>query len=686
MNLNKLFKFGLSICLLSLYSLNSSHKAYALSEVILYNPNQDVFTTTATSNGNRRMLLIGNFTDYTMNPSPTFPKSISYLKFNIDITRPILEAKLHIFVYASNSSISVYATKITAPWPESINYPGPTTYGNYGQVYIPKHNATNSTDLKEIIISINPNIFNGSSYGLALRPTNDPNDLGIAFCSSNSDSFCTSRYKPILEITYNIPPTNTPIPTATNTPKPTHTPTAIPTLKQTIRPITTKVIKTTSPTNTNTINPTSTPTKLIIPTPTSIVITPVISNTGSITINYYMNSKSTKVGLINLSPPIINSISANSQGKIIINGNNIANNGSIKSTVNITYSSYYEALKNCNTNEFQVFINTNSRTCIQNELGIKSFWDWRNKHIANCGYSIPVYTQYCLASIYTNFRNTNTINIESKINQATLEAYNQYNLKIAIDNVQLFQDKFNTIISKTDAIKIRFKLGISISHSLLPRTIQIYPIDTQFSKVYSTPINTLKILPLAYFNQYLEPNMSYYPKDGWQMCGAASAVIASSGFNKLTYVKEDDHNLKKLMYSDSLIDKNGIKCGFNKGGAFSLTNINCNTNSGAGVQRYLSYYGLKSNYISKIDYDLIKVAINNGHPIVFGYGDRDDRKFGHIAIIVGYTKDNNVIVHDTYTNTQKLGRGWKSYLSGKNSEYNIFNPKWPIGFLLEVFN
>src|SRR6185369_13001616 len=104
--------------------------------------------------------------------------------------------------------------------------------------------------------------------------------------------------------------------------------------------------------------------------------------------------------------------------------------------------------------------------------------------------------------------------------------------------------------------------------------------------------NEKHILQIAYFNQYLEPNGKSFPAAGYMMCGAASAVIAANNFHKITYKTGDEHNLKQFMYADPLIDKKGIKCGANKGGAFSYTNLNCNTNYVGGIQAYLKFYGL----------------------------------------------------------------------------------------------
>jgi len=193
-----------------------------------------------------------------------------------------------------------------------------------------------------------------------------------------------------------------------------------------------------------------------------------------------------------------------------------------------------------------------------------------------------------------------------------------------------------------------------------------------------------KIIHTAYFNQYLEPNGSNYPATGYKMCGAAAAVIAISKFNK-PITSTDDHAYKQYMYKDSFIDKNSPTCGSNQGGAFQLTNVNCSMSYAGGIQKYITAYGLHSTSTTNISFAFVKSAIDKGHPIIFGMTDSNDRSFGHIATIVGYTYSNDIVVQDTYTNVQGLGRGWKSYYTGNLVVYNLFSSRWPINYLIEVY-
>ena len=194
-----------------------------------------------------------------------------------------------------------------------------------------------------------------------------------------------------------------------------------------------------------------------------------------------------------------------------------------------------------------------------------------------------------------------------------------------------------------------------------------------------------KRLNAAYFNQYLEPNGSTFPAKGNSMCGAASGVVALSIFNKpIYYTGTNDYSFKVYMYKDPAIDKNGIPCGTNQGGAWTYTNINCGMSYAGGIQKYLQFYKQGNIFTYVKDFNFVKAAIDKGHPVIFNMGDSTDKNFGHIATIVGYTNDKKIIVHDTYTNIQAYGRGWRSYDTGKYAVYDLFSTRWPIGYLMEV--
>lgn len=191
-------------------------------------------------------------------------------------------------------------------------------------------------------------------------------------------------------------------------------------------------------------------------------------------------------------------------------------------------------------------------------------------------------------------------------------------------------------------------------------------------------------LNAAYFNQYLEPNGKNFPAAGWKMCGAASGVIALSVFNKPIRYTGNDRDFKVFMYKDASIDKNGTPCGANQGGAWTYTSTGCGMSYLGGIQKYLQFYKQNSSVTYKKDFNFVKKAIDRGHPVIFNMSDSTDSGFGHIATIIGYTSDKKLVVQDTYTNIQALGRGWKSYETGKSVIYDLFSTRWPIGYLLEV--
>jgi hypothetical protein len=417
-----------------------------------------------------------------------------------------------------------------------------------------------------------------------------------------------------------------------------------------------------------------------------IPITPPkpIEQTGNVYLNYNMHSKLYTIQSIVLPVPILENAQRNAQNQILISGIHTAPNLHATATIQFNYSNLYEAITDCQTNEFELYFNMDKRLCIEQNMGIASYSDWRNKVLADCGYAIPIYTSSCMSNIYTNSRNTKTQTIALNTASVNFEFANQYGTTLKQSQLQIKDNKFNVITEDTQFLKARYALAfkLKIANS---QELNLSPLYSFYSNYKTIPKKLTQELSVVYFNQYLEPNNSYYPKDGWQMCGAASSVLSANIFNKVPFNKSDEHSLKAFMYADSRIDPKTPKCGVNKGGAFTYTSYGCNMSYAGGIQNYLSFTGLKSTFTTKFDLAFVKNAINKGHPLIFGYGDKKDGGFGHIATITGYTNDDKVIVQDTYTDVQNLGRGWKSYTTGKSVKYDLYSSRWPINYLIEVY-
>jgi len=183
-------------------------------------PAQDIFVSSSTDKGNRRMLFIGKYTDYTATGVPTYFNSQALIKFNLPGQQNILieSAELKIYHYGSNANVDIQVARITGTWNETSFYPGPAIEGNYGGAYIPYFNTNYSNNIKVRTISLSQDLFTKmtlENYGLAIIPRNGSNALGMVICSGNTDTFCLPQHRPKLVIRYRI--NNSPsIPVLTN--------------------------------------------------------------------------------------------------------------------------------------------------------------------------------------------------------------------------------------------------------------------------------------------------------------------------------------------------------------------------------------------------------------------------------------------------------------------------------------
>ena len=196
---------------------------------------------------------------------------------------------------------------------------------------------------------------------------------------------------------------------------------------------------------------------------------------------------------------------------------------------------------------------------------------------------------------------------------------------------------------------------------------------------------TAVVLDVPYFNQYLEPDGTRSPSDGWKMCGAASAVMVAGYYDGLEYDLNDEHTLKKYMYTDSGQGIPDKSCG---GGAFEKISAGgCSRAYPTKIVEYLSANDIRSKYIENentITFDIVKAMINSNRPLIIDIGDKDDSGFGHILVIVGYTSDGRLVVNDSFTNLEKFGRDWVNYDSGRNAIYEHNSRKWKPKWYISV--
>jgi hypothetical protein len=189
-----------------------------------------------------------------------------------------------------------------------------------------------------------------------------------------------------------------------------------------------------------------------------------------------------------------------------------------------------------------------------------------------------------------------------------------------------------------------------------------------------------KVLPVPYINQWLEPNGKFFPKDGWQMCGAASAVMVVGYYKKLDYNPKNEHSLKPFMYSNN---GQGITatCGPDKGGAFGITNFRCNQSYAGGIINYLKWFNIDTNeqliWKYSMSFETIKDNIDKGKPIIYSYHDSTNSNFGHISVIIGYTIDKKIILNDPYSDLPTYGRKWMNYDTGRLSVHDYNSKRWP---------
>ncbi len=200
-----------------------------------------------------------------------------------------------------------------------------------------------------------------------------------------------------------------------------------------------------------------------------------------------------------------------------------------------------------------------------------------------------------------------------------------------------------------------------------------------------------RLLNISYFNQFIDENGKYEYWDGWQRsaggqsCGAASAVMVSDFFGKLS----KNNRLKSYVFRDNGLSLNNKKCA--KPGAFAVTayDRHCNQSGVNGIQSYLAQNGLQSmnhwpskNNNFRISFDIVKKAIDQGRPLIISYS----QPIGHILVVKGYTYQGQIVVNDPYRDIQnKYIKGIYDY-TGKDAIYSLYpNDKFYINYITEVY-
>jgi len=203
---------------------------------------------------------------------------------------------------------------------------------------------------------------------------------------------------------------------------------------------------------------------------------------------------------------------------------------------------------------------------------------------------------------------------------------------------------------------------------------------------------TATVLNVPYFNQWLEPDGSYFPTqpkipvggEQWDLgnviCGAASSVMVAGYYGKLPYNVNDEHDIKRFAYSDQELNLPSKCANRSIGCAFGMTayDSTCNQSSFAGMSNYLSTLGLIPNSIGALTFEKVKSAIDRGHPLIVSI----TAPYGHISVIKGYTQDGRIVMNDPFRNIQDSSSSQYSY-KGKNALYQV-NTGWTVNFVMEV--
>ncbi len=430
------------------------------------------------------------------------------------------------------------------------------------------------------------------------------------------------------------------------------------------------------------------------------------------------NDKTYDLSNINIPAPQLTFILTSFNKNVSLYGVSLPKHHTIKTNIEVSYSSYNEAVEQCGNP-----ISPGRIACIEEKMGIDNLWKWDYNVILRC---YGIYNLPCREKIYVNervvkdkgehefqahhvmvhFRNEPTAkkpigslwndNKEGKFRHEVLLG-NHVNIN---DRVQAQTVIFGEFTFEGVTINYRGQNTHEAGKNHGLRSGWSNELIVDKSEFINLKGHQAKVLPVPYFNQWLKPNGSYHPPQGKWMCGAASSVMVAGYFGKLDYDKNNEYSLKKYMYSDN---GQGITttCGHLMGGAFGLTNYTCNQSWAPGMQKYAEHHGLKWRYLagtvrdsrgvypidpntggyineSRLTFQEVQDSIDNGRPIIIGFKRGN---IGHIIPIIGYTSDGKIVVNDSYKDVQNSAGSYSN--NGKHAIYNL-DDWWTIYYALEI--
>jgi murein DD-endopeptidase MepM/ murein hydrolase activator NlpD len=170
---------------------------------------QDVFVSTTTSNGERRFMAIGRYTDYTITGNPTFGSSRALIHFGtlgLPSAAVVTNSSLRLYHYGTNSgNQALYVSLITSGWGENSSWPGPSHSGDYGSTTFPYY-SNNFTALPRDI-PLNTSLITAlrnANSGVMVR-NYDESARGVVVCSSDNHSGpCNPSTSPQLIVDYYV--------------------------------------------------------------------------------------------------------------------------------------------------------------------------------------------------------------------------------------------------------------------------------------------------------------------------------------------------------------------------------------------------------------------------------------------------------------------------------------------------
>ncbi|HKP54841.1 MAG TPA: C39 family peptidase [Chloroflexia bacterium] len=157
-------------------------------------------------------------------------------------------------------------------------------------------------------------------------------------------------------------------------------------------------------------------------------------------------------------------------------------------------------------------------------------------------------------------------------------------------------------------------------------------------------------MALAYYGK-LDPWRTYVAEEQaeiWQSTGIPTAnPNALTGADFAPYIT-NQYSAYGRTYSSTASDPSGNQLA-------GLYGTICPTGyaSWQAMVSVLESHGLGSQYVS-VTWDGVVGALQRGHPVVLG---NELTSAGHILLVIGYTPDGNLVVHDPYGNRFEPGYG-----------------------------